>query len=58
MVKTKAVVAKVKSKRSSVEKLKAPQLKSLQYLLAATSYVSLIEGSACRSKTQKLNLQA
>ena len=44
MVKNKDMQAKPKSVKKFVEKLKAPQLKALQYLLAANAYVSIIEG--------------
>ena len=49
--------AKSKSVKKFVEKLKAPQLKALQYLLAANAYVSIIEGSARRKKTQKEDME-
>ena len=57
MVKSKVMQAKSKSAKKFVEKLKAPQLKALQYLLVANTYVSIIEGSARRKKTQKKDME-
>ena len=57
MVKSKVMRAKSKSAKEFVEKLKAPQLKALQYLLAANAYVLIIEGSARRKKTQKEDME-
>ena len=57
MVKSKVMQAKSKSVKKFVEKLKAFQLKALQYLLATNAYVSIIEGSARRKKTQKEDME-
>ena len=57
MVKNKVMQAKPKSMKKLVEKLKAPQLKALQHLLSANAYVSIIEGSARRKKTQKEDME-
>ena len=57
MVKNKDMQAKPKSVKKFVEKLKAPKLKALQYLFAANAYVSIIEGSGRRKKTQKEDME-
>ena len=57
MVENKVIQAKSKSVKKLLEKLKAPQLEALQYLLAANAYVSIIEGSARRKKTQKEDME-
>lgn len=57
MVKNKVMLVKGKTVKKSVEKLKAPQLKALQYVLAANGYVSLIEGTARRKKNQKEDME-
>ena len=57
MVKNEVMQAKPKSVKKLVEKLKAPQLKALQYLLSANAYVSIIERSARRKKTQKEDME-
>ena len=57
MVKNKVMQTKGKPAKITVAKLKAPQLKALQYLLAASAYVSIIQGSARRKKTQKENME-
>ena len=44
MVKNKVIQAKGKPAKITVAKLRAPQLKALQYLLAASAYLSIIEG--------------
>ena len=51
------MLVKGKTVKKSVEKLKAPQLKALQYVLAANGYVSLIEGTARRKKNQKEDME-
>ena len=57
MVKNKVMQTKGKPAKITVAKLKAPQLKALQYLLAASAYVSIIQGSARRKKTQKEDME-
>ena len=57
MVKNKVMQTKGKPAKITVEKLKALQLKASQYLLPASAYVSIIEGSARRKKTQKENVE-
>jgi hypothetical protein len=57
MVKNKVMQAKGKAVKKIVEKLKAPQLKALHYLLSAQCYVTIIEGSARRKKTQKEDME-
>ena len=57
MVKNMDMQAKPKSMKKLVEKLKSPQLKALQHLLSANAYVSVIEGSARRKKTQKEDME-
>ena len=52
MVKNKVMQTKGKPAKITVEKLKA-----LQYLLPVSAYVSIIEGSARRKKTQKENVE-
>lgn len=57
MVKNKVMLVRGKPVKKFVDKLKAPQLKALQYLLAANAYVSILEGSARRKKNQKEDME-
>lgn len=57
MVKNKVLLVRGKPVRKSVEKLKATQLKALQYLLAAIAYISILQGSGRRKKNQKDDME-
>lgn len=57
MVKNKAMQPKAKAVKKFVERLKAPQLKALQYLLAANSYVTVLEGLARRKTVMKVDME-
>lgn len=57
MVKNKVMLVRGKPKAKSVDKLKATQLKALQYLLAANAYQSIVQGAARRKKNQKDDME-
>lgn len=57
MPKNKVMLVRGKPVKKFVERLKAPQLKALQYLLAASAYVSIIQGVTRRKKNQRDDME-